>query len=119
VIVALHDPRMGETFWVDVRQAYRSGIQDHKVGISVPKVQKFHATNRAKLFENAGVSDEVFTEPLDEVLELLMRARSSDASFPLSFFQLFAGGLTNIVRSLPRWSPQKRPYVVTSKPAIW
>jgi hypothetical protein len=100
VIVVLHNPDTGESFWVDVRQAYRSGAQDQKVGISVPKAQTFTLTSRSKLFENAGVTDEPFTESLEEVLRLLMSTRSSEASFPLSYFQLFAGGLTNIVRSL-------------------
>jgi hypothetical protein len=34
------------------------------------------------------------------VLKSLVTSRSKSASFPLSFFQLFVNGLTNIVRSL-------------------
>jgi hypothetical protein len=100
VILMLHNPNTEETFWLDVRQAYRSGAHDKNVGVSVPKAQEFKITSRSKLFDNAGLIGEEFTESLDDVLTLLVNARSREASFPLSFFQLFVNGLTNIVRSL-------------------
>ncbi len=100
VILVLHKPNTEETFWLDVRQACRSGAQDKNAGVSVPKAQKFKITSRTKLFDNAGLIGEEFAESLDEVLKLLVSSRSKEASFPLSFFQLFVNGLTNIVRSL-------------------
>lgn len=100
VILVLHKPDTKETFWLDVRQAYRSGTQDKNVGVSVPKAQEFKITSRTKLFDNAGLIGEEFAESLDEVLKLLVNSRSKRASFPLSFFQLFVNGLTNIVRTL-------------------
>jgi hypothetical protein len=100
VILVLHKPNADETFWLDIRQAYRSGAHDKNVGVSVPKTQEFKITSRTMLFDNAGLIGEEFTESLDDVLAFLVSARSSEASFPLSFFQLFVNGLTNIVRSL-------------------
>jgi hypothetical protein len=100
VILVLHKPDSEETFWLDVRQLYRSRNQDKDVGVSVPKAQEFKVTSRTKLFDNAGLIGEEFAESLDEVLKLLVTSRSKNASFPLSFFQLFVNGLTNIVRSL-------------------
>lgn len=100
VILVLHKPNTEETFWLDVRQVYRSGTQDKDVGVSVPKAQEFKVTSRTKLFDNAGLIGEEFAESLDEVLKVLVTSRSKNVSFPLSFFQLFVNGLTNIVRSL-------------------
>jgi Domain of unknown function (DUF4365) len=100
VILVLHKPDTEQTFWLDVRQAYRSGAQDNNVGASVPKSQEFKITSRTTLFDNAGLMGEEFTESLDQVLTLLVTSRSKEASFPLSFFQLFVNGLTNIVRSI-------------------
>jgi len=100
VILVLHKPDSEETFWVDVRQLYRSGVQDEQVGVLVPKAQEFKVTSRSKLFDNAGLVGEEFAESLDEVLKLLIISRSKNASFPLSFFQLLVNGLTNIGRSL-------------------
>jgi hypothetical protein len=100
VILVLHKPDTEETFWLDVRQLYRSGSQDKHVGVSVPKAHEFKVTSRAGLFDNVGLFAEEFAESLDEVLKLLIISRSKNPSFPISFFQLFVNGLTNIVRSL-------------------
>src|SRR6202034_2397145 len=98
--LVLHKPDSGETYWLDVRQLYRSGTQDKNVGVPVPKAQEFKVTSRTTLFDNVGLVGEKFAESLDEALKLLVTSRSKSASFPLSFFQLFVNGLTNIVRSL-------------------
>jgi hypothetical protein len=100
VILVLHQPEAGESFWIDVRHAYRRGAQDEKIGVSVPKVQTFSATTGFQLFENVVVTAEAFLESLETVLRTLVSTRTTNASFPLSYFQMFAGGLTNIVRSL-------------------
>jgi len=100
VIVVLHHPEAGESFWVDVRHAYRRGAQDEAVGVSVPKAQTLSTTTGSKLFENAGVTAGTFMDSIEDVLRALVNTRSVEAAFPLSYFQLFAGGLTNIVRSL-------------------
>lgn len=100
VIPVLHRPETSESFWIDVRHAYRRGAQDENVGVSIPKAQTLSATPGAKLFENLVVSADAFMDSLDDVLRALVNARSIEASFPLSYFQLFAGGLINVVRSL-------------------
>jgi hypothetical protein len=96
----LHQPQTGESYWIDVRHAYRRGAQDVRVGVSVPKAQTLSTTPGARLFENVVVGADAFIDSLADVLRALVTARSREASFPLSYFQLFAGGLTNIVRSL-------------------
>ena len=100
VIVVLHKPDTGESFWIDVRHAYRRGAQDEAVAISVSKNQTLSSITGVKLFENAGVFSGVFMDSVEEVLLALVNTRSAEAAFPLSYFQLFVGGLTNIVRSL-------------------
>ena len=37
---------------------------------------------------------------VEEVLNYLIKAKSNNASFPVSYFNLFCSGLTNICRSL-------------------
>lgn len=100
VILVLHQPKTGESFWIDVRHAFRRGIQDNTVAISVPKCQILSGTSGASLFENAGVAVDAFMDLLEDVLKALVNHRSNEGSLPLSYFQLFVGGLTNIVRAL-------------------
>ncbi|MEW5929674.1 MAG: hypothetical protein AB1941_19650 [Gemmatimonadota bacterium] len=51
------------------------------------------------MFSAVGASSVPFL-PLDEVLRKMVETTSGNASFPLSYFDLFANGLTNIARSV-------------------
>ena len=57
-------------------------------------------TSPIVLFENAGVLDQPFIPSVDELLKRLVTTRSNEDTFPLSYFDLFVHGLTNICRSI-------------------
>lgn len=99
VILVLHDPASGASYWTDVRQTLRVP-HSKDVFIEVPSANELLKTDAVSLFENAGVQSQPFIEDLNDVLAALLAARSKNASFPLSHFDLFTHGLTNICRSL-------------------
>lgn len=99
VLLVLHDPDSGIAYWADVRQALRSPRAE-KAFVEVPEENRLDSTEAIALFETAGVQEQPFIEEIDRVLDALLSTRSKNASFPLSHFDLFAHGLTNICRSI-------------------
>ncbi len=99
VLLVLHNPESGIAYWADVRQALRNPGAN-RVFVEVPENNRLDRTEATALFETAGVLDQPFIEDLDDVLAQLLAAQSNNASFPLSHFDLFALGLTNIARSI-------------------
>lgn len=99
VLLVLHNPNSGSAYWVDVRQALRNPDAE-KAFVEVPEGNLLNGTDAIALFETAGVQDQPFIEHLDGVLARLLATQSNNASFPLSHFDLFAHGLTNICRSI-------------------
>lgn len=99
VLLILYNPDTEIAYWADVRQALRSPRAE-KAFVEVPEGSRLSTTEAATLFETAGVQDQPFIEDLVGVLDTLLAARSHNASFPLSHFDLFTHGLTNICRSI-------------------
>jgi hypothetical protein len=99
VLLVLHDPGKDASYWADVRQALRTP-GDGKAFVEVPAGNSLEATEPVALFETAGVQDQRFITDLNDVLRMLLSSRSRNASFPLSHFDLFVHGLTNICRSI-------------------
>lgn len=99
VLLVLHDPVSGASYWTDVRQSLRTPNAENAF-IEVPSDNELVKTDPIALFENAGVQDQPFIEDLNGVLAKLLATRSENGSFPLSHFDLFAHGLTNICRSM-------------------
>jgi len=99
VILVLHDPEAGLSYWTDARQALRSPESVGKA-IEVSEHDVLERTELPRLFQNAGVQSEIFIPNLDDVISTLISRRCSNASFSVSFFDLFTQGLTNICRSL-------------------
>lgn len=100
VLLVLHDPNRGVSYWSDVRQALRSPGRDGKPFIEVSALKILENTHPTELFETAGVQNQPYIEDLDEVLAKLLNTCSKEASFPLSHFDLFVYGLTNLCRSI-------------------
>ncbi len=98
VLVILHDPSRGISYWQDVRRILRTP-GNNEAGILVPKENVLQHVAPADLFRDFAVSGEPFLE-LDDVLTRLLQTKSRNASFPVSFFDLYCNGLTNICRSL-------------------
>jgi hypothetical protein len=99
VLLMLHNPDTGIVLWADVRQALRSP-RNEKSFVEVPEGNRLDITEVTALFETAGVQDQAFIMDLNDVLDTLLVTRSNSASFPLSHFDLFTHGLTNICRSI-------------------
>jgi hypothetical protein len=100
VLLVLHNPEQGRSCWVDARQALRTGTGGGTSPIRVPKANVLEEATAAQLFETAGVPNEAFIENIEHVLQALLSRRSGNASFPVSHFDLFVHGLTNICRSI-------------------
>lgn len=100
VILVLHDPSSNNSYWADVRQALRTPVRTEQNFIEVPRCNILQATKPTQLFATAGVQVEPFIDDLEEVLKKLLNTCSRDAGFPLSYFDLFTHGLTNICRSI-------------------
>lgn len=100
VLLILHDPDQGRSYWTDARQALRSPETSAQAAIAVPKGNELQSATVEQLFENAGVQEEIFVEDSETVLITLIERRSTNEMFPISYFDLFTQGLTNICRSL-------------------
>jgi hypothetical protein len=100
VLLVLHDPGSKRSYWVDARQALRTPSGDGADYIEVPKANVLQTAVIEELFINAGVQVEVFVPDIDLVLEALVTHHSNSGSLPVSYFDLFTQGLTNICRSL-------------------
>jgi hypothetical protein len=100
VLLVLHNPDKGESYWIDARQALRAPTREERAYIEVPKANLLEMTSPAALFENAGVLDQPFIPAIEDVLKRLVTTVSNEGTFPLSYFDLFVHGLTNICRSI-------------------
>jgi Domain of unknown function (DUF4365) len=100
VLLILHNPEGGDSYWIDIRQALRVPTRQECPFVKVPKINLLQSTNPATLFENAGVLDQPFIAEIGDVLKRLLTTVSNEETFPLSYFDLFVHGLTNICRSI-------------------
>ena len=101
VIVALYDPADRSTYWADARLALRSPETASEKYIAIPKRNRLQDSSREALFSSTGATTSPFL-PVKDVFRHLIMARTQNASFPVSHFDLFVHGLTNIVRTLYR-----------------
>lgn len=100
VMLVLHDTNTKVSYWMDARQALRSPDTSKEAFLLVPKSQVLETTPPLQLFQHAGAQSEPFIETMDGLIDALLQRRSENADFPVSFLDLFAGGLTNICRSI-------------------
>jgi hypothetical protein len=98
VILVLHDPDTPCSYWADVRQQLRG--ETPGVALNVPKHQILQSTSALSLFETTGLTESPFIKDLDELCARMIATKSDNACFPISHFDLFAHGLTNIARSI-------------------
>lgn len=99
VLLVLHDPASGASYWSDARQTLRTPRAEQSY-IEVSSQNLLEGTDAITLFENAGVQNQSFIGDVGTVLSALLTTKSKDAGFPLSYFDLFTHGLTNICRSI-------------------
>jgi len=99
VLLMLHSPDRKETYWVDARQALRGARRDAPQPIFVPRGNLLqHATAEDLFYTTGGVANTLLD--VSELLVLLCSTRSTSLSFAISYFELFANGLTNIANSI-------------------
>lgn len=99
VLLFLHSTEEEATYWVDARQALRSRTESASGVIGIPKRNRLQTTTREELFVHIGASSAPLL-PLEYVLTALVTNASPARHFPLSYFDLFANGLTKVTRSL-------------------
>lgn len=99
VLIMLHSPQDKTTYWADARQALRNPETSKLRYIAIPKHNRLHETTRDKLFSSTGAASQPILS-VEQVLNQLVVSQTSNASFPLSYLDLFANGLINIARSL-------------------
>jgi len=98
VILVLHDPEADVSYWADVRQQLRADAPE--AALWVRRTQVLQQTTPHGLFETLGMDGSAFVEDLDEVVARMVGCHSGNGSFPVTHFDLFAHGLTNIARSI-------------------
>ena len=99
VLVVLHDSATGKSYWTDARQALRVPGAE-KAFINVAATDVLQHTDPTVIFQTAGVLNQAFIADLSTVLKTLLATTSNNGSFPLSYFDLFVHGLTNMVRTI-------------------
>lgn len=99
VLIMLRSPQDRITYWVDARQVLRNPETSALKYIAVPKRNRLRETTQDQLFSSAGAASQPMLS-VERLLTHLVLSRTSNASFPLSYLDLFANGLTNIARSL-------------------
>lgn len=99
VLLVLHDPEAKQSYWIDIRQEFRS----RKTGngtVLVPKSRIFQHATADELFANAGLNSSEYIADSARILELMLVSQTENPNFNVSFFDLFCLGMTNVARSL-------------------
>jgi hypothetical protein len=94
----LHDPDGDVVYWVDARRVLRSD-QHTTQFIPVPKSKVLTEAGRRALFESVGSTGAGLMEP-GGLLRHMVLTTTGNASFPISYFEIFASGLVDIGRKL-------------------
>jgi hypothetical protein len=92
VILIVYDPVRQEAYWQDARQILRSGIV---AVINVPKANILRRESKLEIFRNCGALGYEFLDE-DEVVRQLILNKHNKPGFPISFFDIFVNGLTDI-----------------------
>jgi hypothetical protein len=99
VLLCLFQPSSGDVFWHDIRQFLRGPEASKEAVVRIPKNQTLAKASMPELFRGVGVSGRPFLSR-EELLGYLVGTRNLNPFFPVSYFDLFVFGLTNICRSL-------------------
>jgi hypothetical protein len=95
VILVLHDEDRQQTIWTDARAQLRDG----QTSIRVPRSQILDADGVRRALAADGPLPERRVSPAQTLREMVT-TRHPNPGFCLSFFDLFAGGMTDIAHSL-------------------
>ncbi len=100
VYLFLHDPQSGLTYFTDVRYYLNIPDSDREYSyIPVPKANRLDIVPGEELIKSTGpVSSNLLEYPV--LLKAMAQENSKNASFPLTFLELFCNGLTSLCRHL-------------------
>jgi hypothetical protein len=97
VVIIVYDPLHDTAYWQDARRFLRS---DQRAGpIKIPRHQVLNSMQKDLLFESCGALGLPLLV-LKDVLVNLIDTRARSTCFPLSFFDIFANGITDMGRKL-------------------
>jgi hypothetical protein len=99
VILFLHNPDSRIVYWCDARQWLRNPETSKHAYIAIPKKQLLDNATAEELFTATGASADLFLS-IPDVLDRMIQARCQNPAFPVTYFELFVHGLTNICRTL-------------------
>ena len=100
VILMLHDPETDNVYFTDARY-YLSIPKRERCYSYIPVLKSSILNNENKdiLFNFVGAAEDEFFD-MPQLLEFIVNKKNANAAFPLSFFDLFVNGLTNLCRHL-------------------
>lgn len=99
VLLLLCDPSTRAIYWIDARQYLRTPSTAKRQAILIPQTQTLTPDVRDRLYEGTGLGGEGFLD-VETLLTTLFDRRTGRENFDVSFFDLFAMGLTNVVHTL-------------------
>ena len=98
LILVLHDPAGGDCWWADLRSAASDDASPPV--LQAPKKQRLDQDAVHALAACASSGPTGFLEEQSHVLGRMVERTSPNPYFPVSYFDLFAHGLTDITRAL-------------------
>ena len=99
VFLFLHNPEDDLVYFTDVKYYFGIPKKEKPNYIPVSKKSILNKSAKQEIFRSFGDIDKPLMA-LEEVLHFLINTRSDNASFLISYFDLFINGLTNLCRQL-------------------
>ena len=93
VILVIYDKEQDVAYWEDVRRALRSGSCNGKT-LYIPKSQVFSAERKDFIFASCGTPEQELLD-VGEIVAHMLTSANPEPFFRVSFFDLFAHGLTD------------------------
>lgn len=100
VYLFLYDPQSSLTYYTDARYYLNIPERDRKYSyIPVPKANRLDTVSGEEFVTSFGPISSSFME-YSELLKTMAREHSGNASFPVTYLELFCNGLTNLCRHI-------------------
>lgn len=98
VVVMLHDPDSDDVYYSDARYYLSIPERERRYNyIPVFKSQKLRETTKDELFNSPSLNPGSFLD-FPSLLSKMVSVTHDDASFPVSYFEIFTHSLTNLCR---------------------
>lgn len=98
VILFIYSPSTDKTYYIDVRYQLNNHERKEEY-ISIPKVNVFNEKTKEIIFESFGPLDEPFLN-VENLLREMVIKKCANPQFPVSYFDLFVNGLTDLCRQI-------------------